>query len=88
VRHRTTTSAKGTCSFARCPFWFWPSPPTLSIGIATSPEHGLTSAELLRGADKALYAAKAAGRNCIVKASVVAPAAAFNQTNAINTYVI
>jgi diguanylate cyclase (GGDEF)-like protein len=65
-----------------------PLPPTLSIGIATSPEHGLTSAELLRGADKALYAAKAAGRNCIVKASVVAAASAFNQTTAINTYVI
>lgn len=65
-----------------------PAPPTLSIGIATSPEHGLTSAELLRGADKALYAAKAAGRNCIVKASDVANASAFNQTSAINTYVI
>ena len=65
-----------------------PPPLTHSIGISTSPEHGLTSAELLRGADKALYAAKAAGRNCIVKASVVAAASAFNQTTAINTYVI
>ena len=65
-----------------------PPPPTLSIGIATSPEHGLTKAELLRGAENALYAAKAAGRNCIVKASVVASASAFNQTTAINTYVI
>jgi diguanylate cyclase (GGDEF)-like protein len=48
-----------------------PKPPTLSIGIATSPEHGMTGDELLRGADKALYAAKAAGRNRIVAAEEV-----------------
>jgi diguanylate cyclase (GGDEF)-like protein len=46
-------------------------PPTLSIGIATSPEHGLTGEDLLRAADTALYAAKAAGRNRIVRAEVV-----------------
>jgi diguanylate cyclase (GGDEF)-like protein len=51
-----------------------PKPPTLSIGIATSPEHGLTSKDLLRAADKALYAAKAEGRDRIVKASQVMPA--------------
>jgi len=49
-------------------------PPTLSIGIATSPEHGTTGDELLRGADVALYAAKAAGRNRIVRATPVGPA--------------
>jgi diguanylate cyclase (GGDEF)-like protein len=49
-----------------------PKPPTLSIGIATSPEHGTTSEELLRGADEALYAAKAAGRDRIVAANEVA----------------
>lgn len=51
-----------------------PKPPTLSIGIATSPEHGVTSKALLRAADKALYAAKAEGRDRIVKAELVAPA--------------
>lgn len=51
-----------------------PKPPTLSIGIATSPEHGITGEELLRGADKALYAAKAGGRNRIVAAEVVSHA--------------
>jgi diguanylate cyclase (GGDEF)-like protein/PAS domain S-box-containing protein len=39
---------------------------TLSGGVATFPEHGQTAAELLRAADMALYAAKAAGRNQVV----------------------
>ncbi|MGP8009372.1 MAG: diguanylate cyclase [Acidimicrobiales bacterium] len=43
-------------------------PPTLSIGIATSPEHGCTNETLLRSADLALYAAKSAGRNRITRA--------------------
>lgn len=38
---------------------------TLSLGIAAYPEHGTTSDELLQAADVALYAAKAAGRNCL-----------------------
>jgi diguanylate cyclase (GGDEF)-like protein len=46
-----------------------PKPPTLSIGIATSPEHGLSSDALMRAADMALYAAKTAGRNRIERAS-------------------
>jgi diguanylate cyclase (GGDEF)-like protein len=49
-------------------------PPTLSIGIATSPEHGLSGDELLRGADVALYSAKAQGRNRIVRAAPAPPA--------------
>jgi diguanylate cyclase (GGDEF)-like protein len=47
------------------------TPPTLSIGIATSPEHGLSGEELLRGADMAMYSAKSSGRNRIVRAAVV-----------------
>ncbi len=43
-------------------------PPTLSIGIATSPEHGFTNDTLLRSADLALYASKSAGRNRISRA--------------------
>jgi diguanylate cyclase (GGDEF)-like protein len=46
-----------------------PPAPTLSIGIATSPEHGLTSEELLRGADRAMYVAKKGGRNRIMSAT-------------------
>ncbi len=39
---------------------------TASVGVATlSPELGLRSAQLIARADEAVYAAKAAGRNCI-----------------------
>jgi len=36
---------------------------TVSIGVATAPEHGDAPDPLLRAADAALYAAKAGGRN-------------------------
>jgi diguanylate cyclase (GGDEF)-like protein len=39
---------------------------TISIGIATYPENGATSSELVSSADMALYQAKADGRNRIV----------------------
>ncbi|MGH8492668.1 MAG: diguanylate cyclase domain-containing protein [Moraxellaceae bacterium] len=43
---------------------------TASVGVATiSPELGLRSAQLIARADEAVYAAKAAGRNCIKVAS-------------------
>jgi diguanylate cyclase (GGDEF)-like protein/PAS domain S-box-containing protein len=41
---------------------------TLSLGVAVYPDHGITTEELLRAADTALYQAKAAGRNCVVTA--------------------
>lgn len=37
---------------------------TLSAGIAEFPRHGATAEALLQSADRALYIAKAAGRNC------------------------
>jgi len=36
---------------------------TISIGLATYPEHGLNEEEILNRADKALYFAKESGRN-------------------------
>jgi diguanylate cyclase len=41
---------------------------TISIGVASSPEHGDTAEALLRAADAALYRAKESGRNRIVSA--------------------
>jgi diguanylate cyclase (GGDEF)-like protein len=41
---------------------------TISIGAATAPGHGTTLEELVREADRALYRAKAAGRNRICAA--------------------
>lgn len=41
---------------------------TVSLGIAVFPVHGTTAEVLIKRADTALYAAKAAGRNCIIDA--------------------
>ena len=45
---------------------------TLSFGIAGFPDHGSEATTLLQMADKALYAAKLQGRNCIVDAGQLA----------------
>jgi diguanylate cyclase (GGDEF)-like protein len=42
---------------------------TLSIGVATFPEHGSNSDDLLRMADQALYQSKSAGRDCVTLAT-------------------
>ena len=39
---------------------------TISIGVATLPDHALDADGLLSMADKALYEAKGSGRNCVV----------------------
>jgi two-component system, cell cycle response regulator len=44
---------------------------TCSIGAVTYPEHGRTVAELVRGADSAMYTAKTQGRNRVVGAEDV-----------------
>jgi diguanylate cyclase (GGDEF)-like protein/PAS domain S-box-containing protein len=43
---------------------------TLSIGVATFPEHGSSSGELLKVADRCLYQSKAAGRDMVTAATI------------------
>ena len=40
-----------------------PRPVSISVGVASFPDHGTTRDELVKAADSALYAAKQAGRN-------------------------
>ncbi len=47
---------------------------TISIGVASAPEHGRNGEAVLRAADAALYRAKAEGRNRVCSAAVEAAA--------------
>ncbi|MDB5985453.1 MAG: hypothetical protein JWR16_506 [Nevskia sp.] len=49
-------------------------PISISIGIAGYPQHGTTAAALIAAADDAMYAAKRAGRDCVVCRGDVAAA--------------
>jgi diguanylate cyclase (GGDEF)-like protein len=42
---------------------------TVSLGVASFPEHGLSSLQITQSADAALYRAKAKGRDCVITAS-------------------
>ncbi len=46
---------------------------TISLGIASLPEHGLDAQELIDAADRALYEAKSSGRNRVCVASPPSP---------------
>ena len=47
-------------------------PITVSIGVAETRHPDMTAADLVNAADTAMYAAKAAGRNCYVRRSETA----------------
>jgi diguanylate cyclase (GGDEF)-like protein len=47
-------------------------PVTISIGVATAPQHGQTLVELISAADRSLYIAKASGRNRVQGANIQA----------------
>jgi len=49
-------------------------PVSVSLGVASFPDHAKESAELLRRADEALYLAKQAGRNRVVAYAIAKPA--------------
>jgi diguanylate cyclase (GGDEF)-like protein len=44
---------------------------TISVGVSSFPDDGQATTELLKAADQALYAAKAGGRNRVVRAARV-----------------
>jgi diguanylate cyclase (GGDEF)-like protein len=54
---------------AEFPFEFGATQPvgrlTISVGVATAPDDGLDPATVLAAADRALFAAKSAGRNTV-----------------------
>ena len=64
LRQRVQTASEG-----------WPTPITVSIGVASIPLHATTAAGLMHAADLALYAAKGAGRNRVHTAAAQGPQA-------------
>jgi diguanylate cyclase (GGDEF)-like protein len=48
--------------------WGEPIHASVSVGVATYPQHGMTADDLFRSADRALYAAKQDGRNRVTVA--------------------
>jgi diguanylate cyclase (GGDEF)-like protein len=68
-----TAAEKLRAKVAACEFPGVARPVTVSVGIASCPQHGRTRDELIKSADAALYSAKQAGRNRVVSASIPAP---------------
>jgi len=67
LAERMRLAIPGACSTMLPDDWHQ----TVSIGIASFPDHGQHRASLLTRADQALYAAKRRGRDCVVLATEV-----------------
>jgi diguanylate cyclase (GGDEF)-like protein len=67
LAERMRLAIPGACNMVLPDDWHQ----TVSVGIASFPEHGQHSASLLTRADQALYAAKRRGRDCVVLATEV-----------------
>lgn len=66
VAHERAEQLRETFAAMAVPFGEFAIRTTISVGIAVYPEHGKTPDELTQRADRALYQAKAAGRNRVV----------------------
>ncbi|WP_304796130.1 sensor domain-containing diguanylate cyclase [Lacisediminimonas sp.] len=64
--HERAEQLRADFASSRAPYGELQVGSTLSVGIASFPEHGGTAAELIRCADLAMYKAKTSGRNCVV----------------------
>ena len=60
-------------------------PVTISAGVSVFPEDATTMSELLRTADAALYAAKAAGRNCVLSYDQSTPSVILSAGSAMDS---
>lgn len=67
----TAEALRSRCATARVESQHGSVSATVSAGVATFPECGWTGSELLANADEALYAAKRAGRDQVVRAPAV-----------------
>jgi diguanylate cyclase (GGDEF)-like protein len=66
VAYERAEKLRNTLNSLYIPYGIYSLTITISVGIACYPANGLTRAAILRAADKAMYAAKEAGRDHIL----------------------
>jgi diguanylate cyclase (GGDEF)-like protein/PAS domain S-box-containing protein len=65
VAHERAVGLNKMIASLKVPYGTFTLTATVSMGLAWYPTHGDTKETLLRASDRALYAAKSAGRNCV-----------------------